>query len=166
MIGARLRSLRHRMEEGWEKILSSPGGPGRVARGIGAGAFAAMLPAFGLHLVLAAVLGFLLRGSMAAAGATCVLLGNPLTHALLIPTEFALGRFVLQREVHSPVHSPGFAGHLQLGHWLELGLPALEELLVGGVLIGIPVGLAAWFVARRVLLRRAAAQGAGAVSRG
>ena len=40
------------------------------------------------------------------------------------------------------------------------------ELLVGGVLIGIPVGLAAWFVARRVLLRRAAAQGAGAVSRG
>ncbi|SUE43186.1 Uncharacterized protein conserved in bacteria (DUF2062) [Roseomonas gilardii subsp. rosea] len=126
-----------------------------MARGIGAGAFSAMLPAFGLHLALAAGLAFLVRGSITAAGATCLLLGNPLTHALLIPTEYEIGRAILGQELHHRA-SPGAS----FGHWLSLGLPALEELLTGGLVIGIPVGIAAWVLARRILLRRAAAEAA------
>lgn len=151
----RLEELRRRLREGWERILSSPGGPERVARGIGAGAFSAMLPAFGLHIALAAGLAFLLRGSIAAAGATCLLLGNPLTHALLIPTEYEIGRVILGHEMHHHA-SPGAS----FSHWLSLGVPALEELLMGGLVIGIPVGIVAWLLARRILLRRAAAEAA------
>lgn len=157
----RLEELKRRFREGWEKILRSPGGPERVARGIGAGAFAAMMPAFGLHIALAAGLAFLLRGSMTAAGATCLLLGNPLTHALLIPAEYEIGRTVLRHEMHHHA-SPGAS----FSHWLSLGLPALEELLLGGVVIGIPVGGAAWLLSRQVLLRRAAAGRATGGARG
>ena len=45
--------LRDRARTHWEAVLASPGGAGRVARGAAAGAFAAMLPAFGLHLAVA-----------------------------------------------------------------------------------------------------------------
>jgi len=146
-----LRRAWQRGREAWDGLLAAPGGPEFVARGIGAGAFAAMLPAFGLHLVLAGATAFLARGSITAAGAACLLIGNPLTHTLLIPTEYAIGRFLLQRTMHPhPVPATG------IGHWVELGLPALEELLTGGIVLGVPAGLLAWALARPLLRRRAA----------
>ncbi len=60
----------------WDAVLAAPGGDGRVARGAAAGAFAAMVPAFGLHLALALGAALLARGSLAAAAAACLLIGT------------------------------------------------------------------------------------------
>ncbi|MCQ4161083.1 DUF2062 domain-containing protein [Roseomonas sp. GC11] len=127
----------------WRRLLASPGGAGHVARGIGAGAAAAMLPAFGLHLIFAGGFALLLRGSLPVAAASCVALGNPLTHAVLLPAEFALGRVLLPpRFEFLPEHGPA---------WLLAALPAAEETVAGGIVLAILVGVAAYWAASRAL---------------
>lgn len=123
--------------------MASPGGPGTVARGIAAGAAAAMLPAFGLHLLLAAAIAWAARGSLTAAGAACLVFGNPLTHAVLIPAEYAVGRFLLPHGIDIlPPAAP---------HWMVRALPAAEETLLGGVLFGVVAAGVAYAVALRAL---------------
>jgi len=139
----RPRDLFRRAREGWEGLLASPGGRGKVARGIAAGAFAAMLPAFGLHLIIAAGLALALRASLPVAAATCLAIGNPLTHAVLLPLEYAIGRLILP---------PGLDFLPNFGPaWLLSALPAAEETLVGGLLLGLLAGPLAWFLAWRGL---------------
>lgn len=133
----------HTLREKWTALLATPEGPGRAARGLAAGAAAAMLPVFGPHLFLAAALALLLRGSLSMALAACLVLGNPLTHALLAPAEFALGRLLL-----SP--GPGFLPE-HGPRWLLALLPAAEETLAGGVALALLAGPLAWLLARRKL---------------
>src|SRR5215207_8223838 len=66
----RFSRLRNLARERWDAVLAAPGGEGHVARGAAAGAFAAMIPAFGVHLALALGAALLARGSLAAAAAT------------------------------------------------------------------------------------------------
>jgi uncharacterized protein (DUF2062 family) len=108
-----------------------------------AGAAAAMLPLFGLHLIAAAAFAWMLRGSLPVAGATCLVFGNPLTHAFLLPVEYALGRWLIPPSLDFlPQRGPA---------WLLSLLPAAEETLVGGVILAIVAGVAAWLLARRAL---------------
>ncbi|MFC4170345.1 DUF2062 domain-containing protein [Teichococcus aestuarii] len=140
-----MRALRER----WAGLLASPGGARRVARGLAAGAAAAMLPAFGLHLLFAAGFALLLRGSLPVAAAACLALGNPLTHAVLLPAEYALGRLLLPPSVEFlPEHGPA---------WLLALLPAAEETVAGGVVLAGVAGLLGWLLARRALVPGAAA---------
>jgi uncharacterized protein (DUF2062 family) len=142
----RPRDLFRRAREGWDGLLASPGGRGRVARSIAAGAAAAMLPAFGLHLIFAAGFALALRASVPVAAATCLALGNPLTHAFLLPLEFAIGRFLLP---------PGLKFLPDIGPaWLLAALPAAEETLVGGALMALVVGPLAGFLAWRGMAGR------------
>ncbi|MDJ0389760.1 DUF2062 domain-containing protein [Roseomonas sp. E05] len=137
------------MRARWRALLDSPEGAGRIARGAAAGSAAAMLPAFGLHLVFAAAFAWMLGGSLPVAAAACLALGNPLTHAFLLPAEFALGRLILPPRLEFlPREGPA---------WLLAGLPAAEEVLVGGIILALLVGGLAGFMARRALRQREAA---------
>lgn len=138
-----------RLRARWVALLNSPEGAGRIARGVAAGGAAAMLPAFGLHLIFAAAFAWALGGSLPVAAAACLALGNPLTHAFLLPAEFALGRLLLPPRLEFlPTHGPS---------WLLAGLPAAEETLVGGIVLAMVVGLLAGYAARRGLRQREAA---------
>ncbi|HWX48093.1 MAG TPA: DUF2062 domain-containing protein [Roseomonas sp.] len=140
-----MRRLRAR----WVALLDSPEGAGRIARGVAAGGAAAMLPAFGLHLIFAAAFAWMLGGSLPVAAAACLALGNPLTHAFLLPAEFALGRLLLPPQLEFlPTQGPG---------WLLAGLPAAEETLVGGIVLALVVGFLGGYAARRGLRQREAA---------
>jgi uncharacterized protein (DUF2062 family) len=129
--------------EGWRVLLASPGGPARVARGAAAGAFAAMVPAFGAHLVLAILVSFVVRGTRAAAVAACLLVGNPLTHLAIVPASYAIGHAVLP---HPPAPQQAW-----LPGWLREALPVAEEALVGGALLGLAAGPAAYLAVRQAL---------------
>jgi len=132
----------------WATLLESPEDAARIARGVAAGGAAAMLPAFGLHLIFAAAFAGVMGGSLPVAAAVCIALGNPLTHALLLPAEFALGRLLLPPRLEIlPTHGPA---------WLLAGLPAAEETLVGGILLALLVGGLSWYLAHRSLRRREA----------
>jgi uncharacterized protein (DUF2062 family) len=142
-----LQSLRQQARIRWERLLASPGGPQAVTRGIAAGAAAAMLPAFGAHLLFAGLFALLLRGSLPVAATACLALGNPLTHLLLVPAEYALGRLLLPPGLEFlPDHGPA---------WLRAALPAAEETLAGGLVFALLAGILA-FLAARAALRRAA----------
>ncbi|WP_159999745.1 DUF2062 domain-containing protein [Roseomonas sp. 18066] len=142
-----LQNFRQQARTRWERLLASPGGPQRVARGIAAGAAAAMLPAFGAHLLFAGAFALALRGSLPAAAAACLALGNPLTHLLLVPAEFALGRWLLPPGLQFlPDHGPA---------WLLAALPAAEETVAGGLVFAVIAGSLA-FLAARAALRRTA----------
>ena len=140
--GRLVRTVRRR----WDAVLASPGGPEFVARGIAAGIGAAMLPVFGLHLLVAAAFAWGCRGSLPAAAAACLLAGNPLTHTVLVPLEYAIGRVIVPEHLHA---------HLRHGPpWLRTGLPMAEEALVGGLLLAVMAGFLAWGLARRALRAR------------
>ena len=134
----------------WEAVLAAPGGPGRVARGGAAGAFAAMIPAFGLHVALALSAALLVRGSFAAAAAACLLTGNPLVHAIELPLAYEIGR----RLVGAGDGGPGW-----LPAWARGVLPVAEEALAGGALLGLAAAVPAFFGIRRALASRAMRRG-------
>ena len=137
-LGKIVRLLRDRAD----RLLASPEEPSRFARGVSAGAFAAMVPVFGLLIALAAA--WLARGSRTTAAAACLLIGNPLTHAVTLPIAYELGHWMLPAAA-VPGHIPP---------WLGTLLPIGEEALVGGALLGTVVAGFAYAVARCALRGR------------
>lgn len=125
----------------WAGLLDAPGGRDRVARGAACGAFAAMLPAFGLHVVLAVVAALLLRGSRVTAAGVCLLLGNPLTHAAVLPASLLLGRLIL----------PPMPAALSGDSWLSRLLPAALDTLLGGAILGLLAALVTLVLVLRAL---------------
>jgi len=146
---SRLRSL---ARERWDAVLAAPGGEEHVARGAAADAFAAMIPAFGLHLALALGAALIARGSLAAAAASCLLIGNPLVHAIELPLAYELGRWLIPAAYSEPAWLPA---------WTRTLLPAAEEALAGGAMLGATAALPAFFGVRRALAARAARRGSG-----
>lgn len=134
--------------------MDDPAAPECVARGAAAGAFAAMVPLFGAHLLLAAVVARALRGSVAAALACCLVIGNPLTHLVVVPLAFALGHLLLP--------APPAPGEDWLPPWIAQAIPLGEEALAGGVVLGAAAAGAVFWLVRRLLARRCRPGGAGA----
>lgn len=144
--GGSFQRLHARARAAWRGLLDSPEGPGRLARGVAAGAFAAMVPAFGLHVLIALAAAWLVHGSRAAAAAACLLIGNPLTHAATVPVAYELGRWLL------PIAA--VPGHGRLPRWLGALLPVTEEAMAGGALLGAAAGGIAYAITRQALRGR------------
>ena len=141
-----LQRLRARARAAWRGLLDSPEGADRLSRGVAAGAFAAMVPAFGLHVLIALAVAWLARGSRAAAAAACLLIGNPLTHLATLPVAYELGRWLL------PLTA--VPGQGRLPPWLGALLPVAEEAMMGGALLGIAAAGIAYVVTRHLLRGR------------
>src|SRR5918993_1273846 len=84
----------------------------------------------------------LARGSLAAAAAACLLIGNPLVHAVELPLAYELGRWLIPA---------GYPGPGWLPAWTRTLLPVAEEALAGGALLGATAALPAFFGVRRAL---------------
>ncbi|MEX0277560.1 MAG: DUF2062 domain-containing protein [Ruegeria sp.] len=76
------------------RVRRLPDTPERIARGIGAGVFAAFTPFYGLHFVVAAVLARLLNGNILAA-LSGTFFGNPLTYVPIGVICLQAGHFLL-----------------------------------------------------------------------
>ena len=105
-----------------------------------------MLPAFGLHVILAVIAAFVLRGARVAAVAACLLFGNPLTHLLIVPVSYEVGHALIP-------HPPAPQRHW-LPDWARAALPVAERTAAGGLLLGLVVGPPVFFVVRGALRRR------------
>ncbi|MDA3857880.1 MAG: DUF2062 domain-containing protein [Roseovarius sp.] len=73
-----------------------PDPPHRIARGIFAGVFTTFTPFYGLHFLVAAVLAWVLRGSIPAA-LLGTFFGNPLTYVPIGVVSLQTGHFILGR---------------------------------------------------------------------
>ncbi|MFV2002063.1 MAG: DUF2062 domain-containing protein [Paracoccaceae bacterium] len=87
---------------GWRRAASYvmhrlwrlPDPPYRIARGIAAGVFICFTPFFGLHIVLAMALAFVMRGNIMAA-AIATFFGNPITFPIIATVAVELGSWML-----------------------------------------------------------------------
>ncbi len=79
------------------RVRRLPDSPERIARGIGAGVFAAFTPFYGLHFVVAAICARLLNGNILAA-LSGTFFGNPLTYVPIGVISLQTGHFILGTE--------------------------------------------------------------------
>ena len=79
------------------RVRRLPDSPERIARGIGAGVFAAFTPFYGMHFVVAALLARLLNGNILAA-LSGTFFGNPLTYVPIGVISLQTGHFLLGTE--------------------------------------------------------------------
>lgn len=133
-----LRGLRH----AYKKMLRVKSSPHDVALGLSLGVFIGLLPIIPFQTVTVLVLAVALRCSKLTA-LLGTLISNPLNIPFLYFIMYRLGRFFLPdlRGRYNPEH-------LTILDLLQTGWHVLATMLLGGVLLGIPTALAAYFLAR------------------
>lgn len=76
------------------RVRRLPDRPERIARGIGAGVFAAFTPFYGVHFVIAALIARMINGNILAA-LSGTFFGNPLTYVPIGVISLKAGHFLL-----------------------------------------------------------------------
>jgi len=102
--------------------------------------FISILPIIPLQTVVAVALAFLVRGSKTAA-ALGTWLSNPLTIPLVYYVNYKVGCILLG--YHSTVDHIAFTSFSQL---MARGIEVTRAMILGGVVIGAVLGVAAYFV--------------------
>lgn len=151
------------------RLRRLPGTPEQIARGIFAGAFTVFTPLFGLHFFLAALLAWIMRGSILAA-LLATFIGNPLTYVPIAVISLQTGHFLLGTSPRGDVDESvftkfgGAAGDLwhnfiaiftpARADWHELEIfyrDVFYPWLVGGLIPGVVCGLVCYYLSVPVI---------------
>ena len=84
------------------RVRRLPDPPHRIARGLAAGVFVSFSPFFGLHLLLAALAAWVIRGNIVAS-LLATLIGNPVTFPFVAATALWTGEHVFSMESAVPL---------------------------------------------------------------
>ncbi len=136
-----VRGLRH----AYKKILRLKSSPHDIALGLSLGVFIGLLPIIPFQFITVLVLAMALRCSKLTA-LLGTLIANPLSIPFLYFIKFRLGCFFL----------PDLCSRYNPEHWsmselLQTGWPVFGAMLLGGVLIGLPSAVVAYFLARYLM---------------
>ena len=134
------------------RVRRLPGTPYRIAAGFACGAAVSFTPFIGFHFVFAALLAVVLRGNVVAS-LIGTAVGNPWTFAVIWPSIYNLGRWILgESPVVAPSHEPDFISlftglirallEFDLAYIIDHVSPVLWPMTVGG----IPIALVVWVV--------------------
>ena len=140
------------------RVRRLPGTPYRVAAGFACGAAVSFTPFIGFHFVFAALLAVVLRGNVVAS-LIGTAVGNPWTFAVIWPSTYNLGQWMLGESAISG-HSPEpdfislFSGLIRAS--LEFDLvyiidhvwPVLWPMMIGGLLPSLVVWIVAFWLVR------------------
>jgi uncharacterized protein (DUF2062 family) len=85
------------------RLRRLPDSPERIARGIAAGVFTSFTPFYGIHFVIAALLGRLMHGNILAA-LMGTFFGNPLTYVPIGIAALSTGHWILGTGVSEGAH--------------------------------------------------------------
>ena len=118
--------------------------PHAIALGFGAGAFAAVTPYIGTHMVMAALLAWAVGGSMVAA-LLGTFVGNPLTYPLLWFASYKVGNIMLGSEA--------VKGRVDFSHGLfepsfDQLWPILKPMTLGSIPLGLLVAACCYFLVK------------------
>jgi uncharacterized protein (DUF2062 family) len=152
----------------WHRLRRLPDPPHRIARGVAAGIFASFTPFYGFHILVAALLTWIMRGNILAS-LLATFVGNPVTLPFIATLSVELGNRMLGNPDSLPIHQIVGAfsqASLQLWynvnalfgpqpmHWdrlAELAQTVFLPYLVGGIVPGIVAGMAGYMVSHRVI---------------
>jgi uncharacterized protein (DUF2062 family) len=133
------------------RILRLSGSPHAIAAGVAAGVFASFTPFVGFHFLLSFIVAYMIAGNMIAA-AIGTAAGNPLTFPFIWVASFNVGTWVLGSDPNTPR-----PGELELSFDVLTNSfmtiwPTLQPMVLGGMIIGLFVGLASYFIVRSAVL--------------
>jgi uncharacterized protein (DUF2062 family) len=129
-----------------KRIKKLEGDPHYIAMGMAIGVFVSITPTMPFHTVIAVALAFILRGSKAAA-ALGVWFCNPITAPFFYLGSYKTGMFILG---HSAPFDVKYESVLEL---IKLGTDVTMAMIVGGIILGILPGIAAYFITRNIVTR-------------
>lgn len=141
--------LMRTLKRAYYRFLRLRGAPEQIALGFALGVFIGMTPFLGFHTVIAVMLAALLKWSKIAAGIG-VFITNPFTAPLIYPLTYKLGRLVVglsKLNQFPKIFEPG--GVIGV---MKNSPMILLDLLVGGVIIGIPLSIIAYYAAFHTVL--------------
>lgn len=130
----------------WVGLLRQAGRPHYVALGFACGAWVSFFPILGTHILIVALLCWLLRGSFIA-GLAGTMVGNPWTYGPIWASGYQLGADIL----HLPKGSA--MGAFEDLHWTtvredfsELFSDVLLPTMVGGAILGLLMAVVCYFL--------------------
>jgi len=127
------------------QIKKLNGDPHYVALGMAIGVFVGVTPTIPFHTALALALSFLFRGSKAAA-AIGVWFSNPVTIPFFYYGSYKVGAFFWGDSM-----IPFDPKQESLTELFKMGADVLAAMMVGGVIIGIVPGVAAYFITLKIM---------------
>ncbi|SSZ40454.1 DUF2062 domain-containing protein [Bartonella grahamii] len=143
-----------------KRILRISATPHEVALGVAVGIFLACSPFFGLHIILAIFLSWLLRANFAAA-IIGTIFSNPLTFLLIVMADYKVGYFCLS--LFSDVKEISLSQIRALFNGLTLSNLSLlfkgawdtimSPMILGGTLLGIVFGSLSYIGVYRATVR-------------
>jgi len=121
----------------FHRVARMPGSTHNIAAGIASGAAISFTPFLGLHLILGAIIAWMLRGNiLASVFGTAV--GNPWTFPLIFALTGNVGAFLLGREASDQMPSWDTMWDSPVEYFASIFPP----LFVGG----IPVAILVWLI--------------------
>jgi uncharacterized protein (DUF2062 family) len=141
------RSFQRSLQYMSKRVLRLTATPHSIAAGVAAGVFVACTPFLGFHIMLAAVIAFLIRGNIVASAigtAFC----NPLTFPFTSVATLELGRFILHGHfghVGAPIRLGHMLAHLRFAQLWE---PFLKPMTIGSIPIGLAIALIFYVITR------------------
>ena len=147
-------------DRGWKyvhaRIRRLPGSPHSIALGVSLGIFVSFTPLFGLHVLLALALAWLMQASLVAA-LLGTLSGNPLTFPFIAAASIRIGNFLLGTRVSK--------SEIEAVPTLDLlrGFPQLVDSILlpyiaGGFIAGAVGGSVAYLLVRPTIVAYQAAR--------
>lgn len=134
---------KYNLREFIKRAKTLQGDPHYIAMGMAAGVFVSLTPTVPFHTVIAIFLAFILRGSKPAA-AIGVWFCNPVTIPFFYLGSYKVGMFILGKSV------PFDQKYESITELMKLGMDVTIAMVIGGVILGILPGIAAYFITRRI----------------
>lgn len=135
----------------WLKVLRIKAEPEVIARGVACGVFAGWLPVVPgvpFQIAVALILSFILKGSKIAAFlATWV--SNPFNWVVFYYVTYKVGSFLSPFE-HMSIRIESFDIEA-IKQLANVGWKGLVVMIIGGTIMGIPSGIATYFISLRFI---------------
>jgi uncharacterized protein (DUF2062 family) len=138
-------SVKEKLERFITQTKSLKGDPHYIAKGMAIGVFISVTPTIPFHTVTAIFLSFILKGSKLAA-ATGVWACNPLTLPFFYYGSYKVGTYLFG------LSAPFDPSYENLTELVKIGVELTLAMITGGVIIGIPIGMIAYFITLKIFI--------------
>ncbi|NTJ41969.1 DUF2062 domain-containing protein [Agrobacterium larrymoorei] len=115
------------------KLVRLSASPYSVAAGVAIGVAVAWTPFLGIHIIIAMIIGFLLRANLVAA-ALGTTFANPLTFPLIWASTWELGHLIMGRSSAGVSQHVDFVAIFSHMNFLQLWQPVLEPMTIGSII--------------------------------
>jgi len=143
--------MRKNIKEFIKKVAALDDSPESISRGIAIGFFFGLSIFWGLQILLALIFAQLLHANRKAA-VIMTAVSNPFTTPIIYPLCYNIGHFI----INDPVKSVDYNSLSSVKDIINLGLPFLEAILTGTILLGGAGAAVLYFISKKYLEKRKA----------